>query len=171
MFLNKKFVLLLIFLLLLLISVKIYTPYLIYKYQSYKLNHLDTNDLSETYTNENVGYSFRYLANGEVFKWSKTDENSLRVFSEKTINRSNKGAVCDIYVNDPKRIASSDETDTVKFDGIGWKKWKIIDNTGSTLDRHNVNWYTTNGDNTFFITSIIESEGYCESIVSSFKFI
>lgn len=145
----------------------------LYKYKTYKLNHLSKNDLPNVYTNDSIGYSFNYPKKANVYKWFGTEENSLRVFSD----GDNQGSVCDIYVNDSQRYKPTksegynvDESETNNYNGLSWRKWKDIDDTGGIFDRHFVSWYTEKGDNHAWITTIIETEGYCQSIVSTFRF-
>lgn len=135
-------------------------------YKLYKLNHISKDMLSSVYTNYKVGYTFNYPTNGNVYKWFGTEENILRVFSE----NYNQGFVCDIYVNHPQRKDPGILQETLKYNDLIWEKWKDVDDTDSIFDRHVVSWYTEKKDNHAWITSIIEVEGYCESIVSTFKF-
>lgn len=145
----------------------------LYEYKTYKLNHLSKDELPNVYTNSNIGYLFNYPKQANVYKWFGTEENNLRVFSD----GNNQGSVCDIYVNDSQHYNPTksegynvDASETINYNSLTWKKWKDFDNTGSIFDRHFVSWYTEKDNNHAWITSIIGVEGYCESIVSTFRF-
>ena len=59
----------------LIIGIKILSTKL-YDYKIYRLNHLSKDDLSNIYTNAEIGYSFNYPKNTNVYKWFGTEENS-----------------------------------------------------------------------------------------------
>jgi hypothetical protein len=130
------------------------------------INNLSKFNLTNVYANDKVGFTFKYPKNGSVYKSFDTEENSLNVFSE----YNNQGSVCYIYVNDPNRNKAYKNDETISYNGLNWIKWKDIDHTGSIYDSHSVSWFTQKGNNHAMITSVIEREGYCDSIVSTFKF-
>lgn len=123
-------------------------------------------ELTNNYTNDQTGFSFKYPKDGSVYKWFDTEENNLRVFTE----NNNQGYVCDIYVNSPQRKSPPSSAETVYYNGATWNKWQDKDNAGTIYDRHFTSWYSKNNNNWVVITGNIEIQDYCEKLTSTFKF-
>lgn len=140
-----------------------------------KINNISLNDLTRTYTNNNFGFSFNYPTNGYVYE--SVSDSRLVVFSEVNPDGTGTGYFCDIDMRTslPSRDKS---TETVIYNGLTWTKYKYeIYSPGIPLTpfsegyREMVDWLAKKGGNKIRVYTVAETEGYCEKIISTFKFI
>lgn len=134
----------------------------------YRLNNLKLSELTEIYRDEDLGFSFNYPKQANVYKWFDNDENNLRVFSE----GNNRGYICDIRINSTDVVPS--KPTTVSYNGVTWTKWeqkeKVLIPFGPSFKYHSVFWYTKVLKNEYVLTTGKHGERYCEKIISTFRF-
>lgn len=137
-------------------------PYARYRIDYYMTNSINEKDLDQVYIHPATGISFRYPKTAVVKKWFDTEENSLRIISNVWAS-----PVCDIYINDPERRPTGAPEEQLVYNSLEWQKWRYVRNTGNMFDPHFVYWYTKDEENEVYVTSIVEIEKYCETIVST----
>lgn len=131
---------------------------------------------NEIYSDGWYGFSFNYPKGGEVFSpFADSEKNRLfipnsgvRMFDKGRNNM--KEYPCDVNIGfEMGNSRSEDDLSTVSYKGITWNKSLHIGGK-DFYDSSTASWQTENNGYVYTVTTGLQSEKLCESLVSSFSF-